>query len=137
MKKKCEYCQQEYETTINGSQGNYQRYCSTSCKDKFQYQRNKANGSIRSKKSGYPRKLSITLYMEARNSDITVPCHYCSTRLTPDNFQIDHKIPMSKGGFKTRAEIQDPDNLVICCETCNREKGHTYDYEEFMEMKHG
>jgi len=137
MIKICEYCKEEYETTVGGHRGNYQKYCSVSCKDKFQYQRNKAKGSIRSKKSGYPRSLSITLYMEARNSDITVPCHYCSTRLKPDNFQIDHKVAMSKGGFKTRAEIQDPNNLVICCEECNREKGHTYDYEEFMEMKNG
>ena len=75
--------------------------------------------------------------MLARNSDVTAPCHYCQTRLTPENFQLDHKIAMSKGGFTTKAEIQKEENLVVCCEACNQEKGHTHSYEQFMEIKNG
>lgn len=137
MIKVCCHCKEEYEPTANGSQSGIQKYCSVSCKDKAQYYRAKESGHIRAKKSGYPRKLSIRLYMLARNSDISAPCHYCSTRLTPENFQLDHKVPMSKGGFTTRSEIQEESNLVVCCDACNREKGHTYSYEQFLEMKNG
>tara|TARA_R110000737_G_scaffold283213_1_gene289808 strand:+ start:241 stop:654 length:414 start_codon:yes stop_codon:yes gene_type:complete len=137
MIKVCCHCKADYEPTVNGSQSDVQKYCSVSCKEKAQYYRAKESGHIRAKKSGYPRKLSIRLYMLARNSDISVPCHYCSTRLTPDNFQLDHKVPMSKGGFTTKAEIQEESNLVVCCDSCNREKGHEYSYEQFMEMKNG
>ena len=73
--------------------------------------------------------------MLARNSDITAPCHYCQTRLLPANFQLDHKVPMSKGGFTTRSEIQEESNLVVCCDSCKREKGHEYSYDQFIEMK--
>ena len=131
--KVCEQCGEQYIPNPNGV--TVQKYCSISCKDKAQYQRAKESGHIRAKKSGYPRKLSVRLYMLARNSDITAPCHYCQKRLTPDNFQLDHKVPMSKGNFKTKAEIQDESNLVVCCDSCNREKGFHYSYEEFMQMK--
>ena len=137
MIKVCEFCQQDYTTDQNGGNAKRQKYCSISCKEKMLYRKNKAEGNVRSMKSGYPRKLTIRKYMEARNSDDTVPCHYCQIRLTPDNFQLDHKVPMSKGGFKTKAELQEESNLVVCCPECNKEKGNTYSYEEFMEMKHG
>jgi 5-methylcytosine-specific restriction endonuclease McrA len=137
MIKNCTQCQKQYETTIDGDRGKQQKYCSVQCKDKAQYSRNKNTGNIRSKKSGYPRKLTVKLYMLARNSDITAPCHYCQTRLTPETFQLDHKIAMSKGGFTTKAEIQAESNLVVCCDSCNREKGHTHSYEQFKEMKNG
>ena len=131
--KKCEQCGELY--IPHSTNTTVQKYCSTSCKDKAQYYRAKKAGHIRAKKSGYPRKLSIKLYMIARNSDITVPCHYCQKRLMPDNFQLDHKVPLSKGGFKTKKEMQDETNLVVCCDSCNREKGYTYTYEEFIKMK--
>ena len=133
--KECEQCGEQY--IPHSTNTSVQKYCSISCKDKAQYYRAKKSGHIRAKKTGYPRKLSVRLYMLARNSDITAPCHYCQKRLTPDNFQIDHKVPMSKGNFKTKAYIQEESNLVICCESCNRLKGNHYSYEEFMQMKNG
>ena len=131
--KKCDYCGEDYSPAYN--QAATQKYCSKSCKEKNQYHINKKSGNIRSFKSGYPRKLSIKLYMIARNSDLTAPCHYCQTRLTPDSFQLDHKVAMSKGGFTTKAEIQQESNLVVCCESCNRQKGHEFTYEQFLAMK--
>jgi|TARA_R110000822_G_scaffold67870_1_gene165193 5-methylcytosine-specific restriction endonuclease McrA len=131
--KKCEQCGKDY--VAHSQNISIQKYCSTSCKDKSQYYRAKNSGHIRAKKSGYPRKLSIKLYMLARNSDITAPCHYCKKRLMPDNFQLDHKVPMSKGGFTTKAEIQEESNLVVCCDACNREKGNEYTYDQFIKMK--
>jgi 5-methylcytosine-specific restriction endonuclease McrA len=127
----CENCGEDYLPR----QPSTQKFCSISCKDKAQYNRAKASNHIRAKKSGYPRKLSIRLYMLARNSDITCPCEYCGVRLTPDTFQLDHKIPMSKGGFTTKAELQQESNLAVCCESCNRQKGHLYTYEQFKKLK--
>ena len=131
--KVCEFCKENY--LPSGGQETAQKYCGISCKDKAQYKRAKDAGHIRAKKSGYPRQVSIRLYMKARNSEISVPCHYCNTRLQPDNFEIDHKVPMSRGNFKTRGDIQREDNLVICCSSCNRAKGHIYSYEEFLARK--
>jgi len=135
--KKCENCGEDYSPAEG--QENNQKYCGMSCKDKAQYKRGKAEGHIRAMKSGYPRQVSIRLYMEARNSDVSAPCHYCKTRVYPDTFQIDHKIPMSRGYaeglFKNKADLQNPDNLVISCEPCNRLKGNKYSYEEFIAIK--
>ena len=54
-------------------------------------------------------------------------CHYCKSELCWNDFgkpknkrvTIDHVIPLSKGGDKWNKK-----NLVIACETCNREKGN-------------
>lgn len=43
-------------------------------------------------------------------------CHYCSRCLTIDELQLDHKIPLSKGGDNSF------ENLVVCCATCNNAK---------------
>lgn len=68
--------------------------------------------------------------MKARQSDNTAPCHYCQTRLTPDNFVLDHKVPLS--ALSTRKEMMDESNLVVACTDCNVRKG-SKNYEEFME----
>ena len=68
--------------------------------------------------------------MEARLSDNTAPCHYCKARLSPDDFVLDHKIPVKV--LNTRDEILDADNLVVACRDCNTAKG-SMSYENFME----
>lgn len=45
-------------------------------------------------------------------------CEICGTRLTPDNFHADHKIPYSLGG---RTEVY---NGQALCSTCNLKKGN-------------
>ena len=70
--------------------------------------------------------------MEARQSDNTAPCHYCKKRLNPDNFILDHKVPVSS--LTTKEEIQNPSNLVVCCKECNNKKGNKFTYEEFVKM---
>ena len=44
-------------------------------------------------------------------------CHWCCVALTPETLEIDHVIPLSRGGHHV------PDNLVSTCEHCNRSKG--------------
>lgn len=43
-------------------------------------------------------------------------CHWCCTRLNEANRQIDHMIPLSRGGEHK------PDNLVAACSFCNNSK---------------
>ena len=49
--------------------------------------------------------------------------------MTPEEMNIDHKIPRSF--MKTRKEVIDIKNLVICCRFCNQLKGKMT-YEEFI-----
>ena len=44
-------------------------------------------------------------------------CHYCDSPLEPEITEIDHVIPLAKGG---RTEFS---NLVLACRPCNRWKG--------------
>lgn len=130
MDKICELCGKEY--IPNEWNQTVQKYCSKSCKEKMTWRRQKASGHIRSKKGGYPRAIHIQLWMEARQSDNTAPCHYCKKRLIPDNFILDHKVPVSS--LTTKEEIQNPGNLVVCCKECNIKKGNKFTYEEFVKM---
>ena len=133
MYKTCEFCGGDYIPDEYNKAT--QKYCSKSCKYKMAWSKQKETGHIRSKKGGYPRAIYIQLWMEARLSDNTAPCHYCLKRLKPerDSFVLDHKIPVS--ALSTREEVMDPTNLVVCCRECNIEKGNKYTYEEFKKMK--
>ncbi len=44
-------------------------------------------------------------------------CHYCGLHANEDELQIDHIIPVSRGG------TNDFSNLVTSCATCNEKKG--------------
>lgn len=54
-------------------------------------------------------------------------CHYCNSEI--EDFEIDHKVPVSKGGKHTI------DNLVISCKDCNRKKSNM-DYNVFLDSIH-
>jgi 5-methylcytosine-specific restriction endonuclease McrA len=43
-------------------------------------------------------------------------CHWCKTALTPDIIEIDHYIPLAKGGHHSAS------NLVASCMKCNRSR---------------
>ncbi len=44
-------------------------------------------------------------------------CLYCGVKVTIDEMEADHFVPISKGGDDTR------DNIVCSCKFCNRSKG--------------
>lgn len=44
-------------------------------------------------------------------------CHWCEDQLTPQNFSIDHVVPLSRNGR------HEPQNLVASCLPCNWSKG--------------
>tara|TARA_R100001594_G_scaffold24936_1_gene48935 strand:- start:6012 stop:6428 length:417 start_codon:yes stop_codon:yes gene_type:complete len=125
-KKECEFCGVSY--TPRNSQGKTQKYCSRRCKDKVQWCKDKARGSLRTKKGGYPRATILRLWMKAKAEDLTAPCHYCKKRLDPDHFCIEHKIPLRN---LNSDNYKDEDNLVISCNECNQKKG-TMPYEKFI-----
>jgi len=52
-------------------------------------------------------------------------CPYCSA-LLPMKFEIDHKIPISRGG------TNNPENLHLVCPTCNMRKNNKT-HEEFIQ----
>ena len=59
-------------------------------------------------------------------------CNYCGKLLNVKSnmgkiWEIDHKIPLSRGGSNT------PDNIVACDHACNRAKNNQTE-EEFFEM---
>lgn len=43
-------------------------------------------------------------------------CAYCRVQLDKKSYQIDHMVPMSRGGTNVR------ENLTACCEACNYKK---------------
>ena len=133
MIKNCEYCGHEYVPDEYNAKT--QKYCSKKCKERMAWKRQKESGNVRSKKGGYPRAIYIQLWMEARLSDNTAPCHYCKKRLKPErnSFVLDHKIPVSE--LSTREEVMNPENLCVCCSECNVEKSNKYSYEEFLAIK--
>jgi 5-methylcytosine-specific restriction endonuclease McrA len=49
-------------------------------------------------------------------------CMKCGKRLLPNNFHVDHIIPISKGG-----DEWDLSNLELSCPSCNLSKGIKYD----------
>jgi 5-methylcytosine-specific restriction endonuclease McrA len=50
-------------------------------------------------------------------------CFYCPQSLAGGNFQVDHHIPLSRGGDN------DPSNIVLACPGCNRAKGTKLPWE--------
>ena len=50
-------------------------------------------------------------------------CAYCSSM---ENLEIDHIIPLSRGGR------EDEDNMQILCRQCNRKKFNSVDFRDFI-----
>ena len=62
------------------------------------------------------RKNSLPATLVGENAEIllrTFPCFYCGNL---EDLQLDHFVPLSKGGGTTRA------NIIVACGKCNRRK---------------
>lgn len=55
-------------------------------------------------------------------------CFYCKTPLKIECSELDHMVPLIKGGH------DNPQNLALSCFTCNREK-HNKTIEEYRDWK--
>jgi len=130
----CKVCKNPYIP----KRGQYtrQKYCSRPCKDRAQRERDKKAGNARSFKGGFPRATILRLFLHAKSLDDTIPCHYeflgCKNRLTADNFQVDHKIPVSQ--LRTKKEYLEESNLVLSCAKCNQDK-KSLSYSEYIKKK--
>ena len=52
-------------------------------------------------------------------------CAHCGGK---DHLEVDHIIPLSKGGR------HDEDNFQILCKTCNLKKGSRFEYKKFVKI---
>jgi hypothetical protein len=55
-------------------------------------------------------------------------CNYCGSK---ENLQIDHIIPLNKGG------IHSENNFQILCRSCNSKKKDKYNFDEFFKQGDG
>ncbi len=55
-------------------------------------------------------------------------CQYCNKTLTKNNITIDHIVPKCMGGQTTWR------NCVVCCKTCNKNKGAKLPHETNMRL---
>jgi 5-methylcytosine-specific restriction endonuclease McrA len=65
-------------------------------------------------------------YAEIIKTKLT-KCEYCGCKLNKSNLEVDHKIPLSRGGKNNET------NLAYVCHNCNAAKGEMTD-TEFIEL---
>ena len=73
--------------------------------------------NYRARQAGVPGQLSAK-DLRARYRESHQRCHYCQTALNLSTFEIDHVVPLGRGGPNTTS------NIVIACRACNTEKGN-------------
>ena len=54
-------------------------------------------------------------------------CHYCEKKFSKEELTMDHIVPMARSGRSTKG------NVVVCCKTCNSDKGRKTPVEITME----
>ncbi len=60
----------------------------------------------------------VRQWIETQFSKLLVQCSYCSEWIAPRSAEVDHVVPLSRGGS------HGPDNLAIACRPCNRSKSN-------------
>ncbi|MFN4196434.1 MAG: HNH endonuclease [Caldimicrobium sp.] len=60
-------------------------------------------------------------------------CYYCGRKVPPTELTMDHRIPLSRGGFSTR------ENIVPACKECNTKKKYLspLEWEEYLKRLRG
>ncbi len=55
-------------------------------------------------------------------------CYYCGRKVPPEELTMDHKIPLSQGGFTEKS------NIAACCKNCNNMKKNLMppEWEEYL-----
>jgi hypothetical protein len=81
----------------------------------------------RSKKLNVECKLTVAQLRKLIYDSYGQPCKFCSRILVNNNFVLDHKIPISKGG------TSNVDNLQLICKSCNGRKGSLLE-EDYMNL---
>ena len=77
--------------------------------------------------------LTLTYGVEQVRTAVTLAlanhgrCPYCTEKLTPANFTLDHLTPVSRGGSWELG------NTIVCCMQCNQLKDNL-DKDEFLRL---
>jgi hypothetical protein len=71
----------------------------------------------RAEAAGQRLDFDLEQYRNFARAEIGQPCLYCFQELTIKNHSPDHATPINRGGSFSL------DNIVICCDPCNRAKG--------------
>lgn len=74
--------------------------------------------SLCRRNAGKEGRAVIRQWIEQRINALLVPCAYCSSWISPRLVEIDHVIPLSRGG------THDVSNLAVACKPCNRSKSN-------------
>jgi 5-methylcytosine-specific restriction endonuclease McrA len=85
-----------------------------------QAQQRVSNMNSHAKKIGVEGTITVRYYHEAMRKG----CAYCGSTTFP--LELDHRIPMSKGGTNW------PENVQAVCQFCNRSK-HSFSEEAFLQ----
>lgn len=75
------------------------------------------------------REKANQLVKDWRQTD-SLECAYCGCALTRSNFQVDHIVPIVKGGTHS---VQ---NIVVACRSCNSSKGAKLLFSEWVPSNH-
>jgi 5-methylcytosine-specific restriction endonuclease McrA len=74
----------------------------------------------KSLQTSYRKYTGTTLTIKAAKDILnnTPDCPYCLRKMQWNELSFDHMMPSSRGGANSS------DNLVLCCNVCNRQKGN-------------
>lgn len=85
--------------------------------------RNRKSLNHRSKECQSRRRKVIQHGVDVSNLYLETFCHWCAELLLSNKIEIDHVVPLSRGGRHTE------DNLVASCRSCNRSKKDKFYWE--------
>ena len=86
-------------------------------------------GTISNRETHKLRKERRDLLVKKKLPSQSNECVYCKTKLTLNNSNLDHIIPLARGGK------EDESNYQILCERCNKEK-HSKTHQEYISWLH-
>lgn len=108
--KKCIVCGSKFMATT-WSKETCSNVCSSTLK---KVQKNNSNHRRRKRKiSQSDGSVDMSFLLSLRK---VKNCYWCSTKITKENFTVDHIHPLAKGGLHSK------DNLVVACFNCNSNK---------------
>ena len=129
---KCRDCRQILPIDKFSRSGRKDGYRRTECR-KCQHLRSKkintnyqwTAGTISNRESHKLEKHARDFLVKKKLPSQSYECVYCNTEITAYNSNLDHIIPLARGGKDTESNYQ------VLCERCNKEK-HSKTHEEYI-----
>ena len=120
LKKDYEYRKANKQVTMQHNKIYYQEN-KDSIKERSRLYRNTLSGKVSKKNDNHKRRVQnnkgdVTTQQLLELQQSYKSCYWCETSLKNVKVNIDHYIPLSKGGLHTLS------NLVVSCSSCNMKK---------------